>query len=238
MRVVGNNVHHNGQLGIGGPGDGVLIEDNEIASNNTLNFSSGFEAGGTKFVKTRDLIVRGNHVHDNLGPGLWTDGDNIDTLIEDNVVSGNRNMGIFHEISYAAVIRNNTVTGNGWYNHGWLYDAGILIAHSPDVEVYGNHVEGNFNGIAGIQQDRGIGAYGPRELRNLYVHDNVIIQHDGYAAGVAKDVDIPGGWEARNILFDFNAYTLSGAARFTYYGDADEAGWQSYGQDIHGTFIR
>ena len=57
--------------------------------------------------------MRDNHVHHNEGPGLWTDIDNIHTLYEGNLVEHNANVGIFHEISYDAVIRNNIVRDNG-----------------------------------------------------------------------------------------------------------------------------
>ena len=116
------------------PGAAVtLVQGNEIAYNNYLKgVSYGWEAGGTKFVKTRGLIVRSNYVHHNWGTGLWTDIDNINTLVEGNRVIGNANQGIFHEISYAAVIRNNTVQGNGFDRCCWLMGAAILVAASPD----------------------------------------------------------------------------------------------------------
>ena len=125
---------------------------------------------------THNLIVRGNLVHHNYGPGLWTDVDNIDTLYEYNEVSDNDDAGIFHEISYRATIRNNTVSRNGFGYHPWLWGAGIQVAASRDVEVYGNVLIDNAQGIAALQQNRGTGLYGPRQVVNLYVHDNTIIQ--------------------------------------------------------------
>ena len=106
---------------------------------------------------TENLIVRGNFVHDNNGPGLWTDIDNINTLYENNIVEGNSGAGIFHEISYSATIRNNQVRGNGFRNRGWLWEGGIMVAGSQGVEIYGNILEDNYNGITLIQQDRGSG---------------------------------------------------------------------------------
>jgi hypothetical protein len=43
----------------------VLVDQNEIAYNNTAGFNSGWEAGGTKFVMTHNLVVRGNWSHHN-----------------------------------------------------------------------------------------------------------------------------------------------------------------------------
>ena len=75
--VRGNNIHHNGHIGItGGPVSGVLIESNEIAFNNTGSYDSG-HAGGVKIfggsADSTNLVVRGNWVHDNTAHGLlWT----------------------------------------------------------------------------------------------------------------------------------------------------------------------
>ena len=75
-----NNIHHNGQKGIGAGGGNILIEGNEIAYNLWNGTSSGWEGGGSKFAFTDRLIVRNNYVHHNAGPGLWSDIDNINTL--------------------------------------------------------------------------------------------------------------------------------------------------------------
>src|SRR5690606_3674612 len=124
--------HHQSQLGIGGIGDDVLVEDNEIAFNNyEAEYSWGWEAGGTKFVRTNRLIVRNNHVHSNHGPGLWTDIENDRVLIEGNLVEDNVGPGIFHEISYRAVIRDNEVYRNGvGLPNSYSGAAGILISAS------------------------------------------------------------------------------------------------------------
>jgi len=68
--VRGNAVHHNGQLGMSGHGDGSLVEGNEIAWNNTAGYQCLWECGGTKWAETRGLVVRGNWSHDNHGPGM------------------------------------------------------------------------------------------------------------------------------------------------------------------------
>jgi parallel beta-helix repeat protein len=236
MRVVGNTVHHNGQLGMGGTGVNVLVEGNEIAYNNTAGYKVGWEGGGTKFVKTDGLVVRRNRVHDNWGNGLWTDIDNIRSLIEDNIVVGNTYQGIFHEISYDAVIRNNTVEANGFGHQGWLFGSGILVAASPNVEIYGNTVRNNFNGITGVQQDRGTGRYGPHEISNLYVHDNVITMPSG-KTGLAQDVGDDSYFTSRNNHWANNTYYLGTGARFAWMGATlSDAQWRGYGQDVNGTF--
>ena len=213
-KIIDNYVHHNAQMGVKLYwAESGLVQGNEIAFNNNvdgINATKGYydrywEAGGTKFAWTKNLIVRGNHVHDNDGPGLWTDIDNVNTLYEDNVVLDNSGIGIFHEISYSAVIRNNTVRRNGYINRGWLWEAGILIAASSEVEVYGNLVEDNFHGIVGLQQNRGGGAFGPRIVDKINIHDNTVIMTGEQRSGFVTDVE-NSDFFSRDITCKNNSY--------------------------------
>lgn len=239
MKVLRNNIHRNGQMGIGGIGDDVLVEGNEIAFNNTAHFEAGWEAGGTKFVKTRNLIVRANNSHHNNGPGLWTDIDNIHTTYEDNRIEDNAGPGIFHEISYNAVIRRNTARRNGLNFHPWLLGAGIHIAASSNVEVYGNTVSDNGNGITAVQQPRGTGAHGPWVVENLWVHDNVVTMTSGMS-GVGQDFGDNSYFTSRNNRFTNNTYHLgSNAAPFAWMnGTHNESSWRGFGHDTTGQFNR
>jgi hypothetical protein len=178
-RISGGSYSNNGQLGIGGGfGKDIVIENVEIAHNNYAGFSGGWEAGGTKFVRVDGLVVRNACVHHNVGPGLWTDIDNINVEFADNLVFENMDSGIKHEISYRARIHGNTVARNGHIKLKWLWGSQILIQNSQNVEVYDNVVEvgPDFgNGITVINQDRGTGGYGPRVAKNNFIHDNTII---------------------------------------------------------------
>jgi parallel beta-helix repeat protein len=188
---------------------------------------------------TDRLIARGNFVHHNFGPGLWTDIDNINTLYENNTVEDNEQMGIFHEISYAAVIRNNIVRRNGFGFTAWIWGSGILIAASPNVEVYGNTVEGNAHGIGAVQQNRGSGAFGAHEISNLYVHDNLVSMSQGQT-GLVQDIGDTSYFTSRNNRFDRNQYHLgSNAYYFTWMnGSRNETQWKGYGLDVAGSFVR
>jgi len=242
MQVRNNHVLANGQLGVGG-GDyyaDIVVEGNEIAYNNEAGFDPAWEGGGAKFWATINLIARGNWVHHNRGPGLWADFENFGMVYENNVVEDNEWAGILHEISYAAVIRNNTVRRNGFQDpRGWYWRAGILIAGSSDVEIYGNTVEDNANGIVGIQQNRGAGALGPWLISNLWVHDNRVQMQVGQT-GLVTDTGDMAIFESRNNHFDRNTYFLGAQAKvFTWMGDERTEGeWRSYGQDRAGTFVR
>jgi parallel beta-helix repeat protein len=217
-------------------GTGIIIEGNEIAHNNTDGYDPYWEAGGTKFLRTTDLVVRNNHVHDNHGPGLWTDSNNVRTLYESNIVNGNFGPGIFHEISYSGTIRNNMVENNGFGFTRWLDGAGILVNSSSDVEVYGNTVRNNNDGIAGVQTARGSGDFGPYELRNLWVHDNVVTLNSGNT-GVVTNLSDTAVFSSRNNRFDRNTYSTNGIDRpFEWMnGRRTWAEWVAYGLDTGGS---
>lgn len=239
MQVLRNYIHHNGQIGISASGsEETLVEENEIAYNNVAGFSWGWEAGGAKFVNTTDLIVRGNYVHHNRGPGLWTDFENRNTLYEDNFVEGNENMGIFHETSYDATIRGNSVSGNGFAFDEWLWGAGILVAASSNVEIYENTVSDNADGIAGIQQDRGAGQDGPFEVMNLYVHDNVIAMTSG-ETGLVQDIGDDSVFQEKGNRFESNTYQLGSAEKYFHWLNRPRTSqeWVDFGNDTEGRWL-
>jgi parallel beta-helix repeat protein len=249
MRIFDNNIHHNNQIGIVGLSDSTVIENNELAFNNYRKvYTLGWEAGGVKFLKSRGTTLRGNYVHDNWGPGLWADTDVWDALYENNRVENNGGEGIFHEVSYRAIIRNNRVVGNGFGSFEWLYGAGIMVSTSRDVEVVGNTVIDNARGITAVMQNRGSDGFGVHTLDNVYVHDNYVtmrataidVDGVGAATGLAQDVGDLSYFTGHNNRFANNKYTLGTASRYFAWmnGQRTEAQWQAYGQDVTGTFTR
>ena len=235
----GNLLHHNGQLGVKGGGEWSTIEGNVIAYNNTAGFDAGWEAGGGKFSQTTKLTVRNNIVSNNYGTGLWTDIDNKDVLYEDNVIKDNSLRGIFHEISYDAVIRNNQISGNGLGFDDWLWGGQIVIANSSNVDVYDNDVTVPSNGGDGItlvQANRGAGKYGTWLTKNDYVHDNDIhyLGSSGQS-GAGADFDQK-GMLAGNNRFDRNRYYVTDSAEkhWSWMVDLDWQGFRAKGQEAHG----
>jgi len=238
-QLTANRIHDNGQLGIGAwNSERLLVDRNEISRNNFAGFDTSWEGGGTKFSWSRELIVRSNFVHHNWGKGLWTDGDNLDTLYEGNTTSQNTEHGIFHEISYAAIIRNNISMSNGWH--------GIVVASSPNVEIYGNSVGGNGRTQIFARQDFSgrSGRYGPFELSNLNVHDNSITANDGGAAGLMPQMGARGDasyYATKHNRFVHNTYDLRGAPTSPFiwlFRAVGESQWRAHGQDVTGTFRR
>lgn len=245
-----NHVHHNGQLGIGGSNcDDSLIEENEDNHNNRDGaYSWGNEAGGSKWSLTDRLTVRGNYVHDNIGAGLWTDINNGETLYENNYVVDNTQYGIFHEVSYSAIIRNNVSARNAPNSTTGFYSGGQIVASaSRDVEIYGNTVRGR-DTIGGMQQNRtdDPDPRGAHEIWNLYVHDNAeeTLNNGGWhlLGGIVNDdaAQNPGVWDSRNNRFQNNTYysTVTTGGYWEWHNGARSfTTWQTtYGMDTAATF--
>lgn len=242
--VVRNNyVHHNRRYGITGSGIGILIEGNELAFNRTDTDFSGGDSGATKFVLTDGLVLRENWVHDNQGNGLWVDINNINVVIEDNKVENNWWVGIFYEISYEGVIRNNQVSGNGRHNPNELAASGILVTNSRGVEVTDNQVSGNGLGIVGHQWNHPSDnidnsayyfphVYGERVLAGLWVHDNRIEMKTGWSgiSAATRHEQVFGAFGNRFEANDFEVpdpeldFFAWGGKRL------DLSGWQAAGQ--------
>ena len=126
-RVRNCDVHHNGQIGIAGNGNDILHRGQPHLVEQYLWLRSGWEAGGVKIAESDGVTFRGNHVHDNYGLGLWCDVDCRNVVYEE-ISSRTINMiGIFHEISFKAVIRNNVLRHNGRGDRGWFWGADIRL---------------------------------------------------------------------------------------------------------------
>jgi parallel beta-helix repeat protein len=214
MRILGGHYNDNDQLGIGGneatgivldglDDDPATLDGPELARNHTLHAGCDFEAGGMKW-DVGKVTIRNAHVHDNDCRGLWADINARDALIEHNLVEGNRAEGIFYEISRDAVIRNNQVYRNGLRGAGWYWDGGITVASSFNVEIYGNRLSGNFNGITGTQQDRPDWTPPAHLLANIDVHDNLICDVAGGTHPTGVVADNGADLRARDITFTDN----------------------------------
>ena len=159
----------------------------ELARNHALHASCQYEAGGMKW-DVGQVTIRNAHVHDNDCRGLWADINAHDALIEHNLIEDNLAEGIFYEISQDAVIRYNRLYRNVARAAGWYWDAGITVNASFNVEVYGNRLSGNFNGITGTQQDRPDSTPPAHLLDDFHVHDNLICAtHGEHPVGVVAD---------------------------------------------------
>lgn len=241
-KIIKNNIHHNGQIGIVGIGDNVLVEGNEIAYNNFASFSAAWEAGGTKFWDSKNLVIRGNYVHHNNGPGLWCDYNNIHVLYEDNRIEHN-GLGIYHEVSYDAIIRHNTINEAGPDYTG----VGINLWNSPNVEVYENTINA-WSGII-INHEEDIktrsqkgegGTYGLLEAKNISVHDNTITLREGANTGFYQHDNSKDIFKTANVRFNRNTYVLDSKDQQAFLWDDKLLTFkerQGYGQEVSGQLV-
>lgn len=259
-----NSVHHNGQLGVGSNAcHGSVYENNEIYENNTdLYYGGDWESGGIKITHGDDVIVRGNNIHDNTGIAVWYDIDNQRGIINNNDINNNYADGVRFEISYGCKIYDNRLAGNGTeYGLGpgrggtdkWsmVSVAAINVNSSPDVEIYNNIIGINQNGIGTQQRDRGNGAYGLRDLKNLYVHHNTIYMTTGGSSGFGEGSSgldtlamngIPSApyydVAQKNNRFDWNTYLVDSLSKTRFAWSENYrtfASFQSFGQEANGT---
>jgi hypothetical protein len=173
QKVRGNCLANNGQYGLNayqGAGGitGLVVEGNEITGNNTADWESQVEGcgctGGAKFWAVDGADIRDNWVHDNRGVGLWADTNNNDFLLERNVFEGNDGAAIIYEVSYNAVIRDNTflrnnlVDGKAFADRGdnfpaatvYLSEAGgepRVKARTKTIDFSRNTLIDNWNGV-------------------------------------------------------------------------------------------
>src|SRR5690606_14332306 len=123
QRIVGNCLRDNGQYGINAYAAGNRITDlvvsgNEITGNNTDDWETRQPGcgctGGVKFWAVDGADVSDNWVHDNRGVGLWADVNNNDFVFERNLIENNDSAAIVYEVSYNAIVRDNTIRKNNW----------------------------------------------------------------------------------------------------------------------------
>jgi len=246
-RVRGCNIHHNGQIGIAGQGKDILIENNRIWENNIHGFDFKWEAGGVKIVVSDGVVFRENHVHDNIGPGLWCDIDCRNVVYEGNLVERNHDAGIFHEISYKAIIRDNILRYNGFGHRQWFWGPEILVAASQDVDVYGNTLTVAVGGcgIVLVDQSRPMKSGGKYKTRDNTVRSNQMHFEGAACAGGASDAK-PGDENFAiirdgNNVFDRNVYRVSqtsGPARFVWGHESfDWDGLRRKGVELNGELV-
>ena len=147
-------------------------------------------------------------------------------MYEGNLIENNSGQGIFHEVSFSTTIRYNRINGNGKPRTDEFNGAGILISNSAGtsnnkIEIYGNTLRNNLNGIVGIAGSR-------TAIASMSVYDNTIINSD--RTGVEEAAKTP-LWST--ISFENNCY--EGAKSFRgKNSNISWAKWQSDGNDSHG----
>lgn len=153
-QVLNNLIHHNGQIGLVGQGENLVIRGNKVYQNNTEDFEPGWEAGGSKWALVKNLLVENNESYQNDGPGFWCDVYCNGVTFRGNRLHHNTGPGILFEISRSCTMENNQAWENGFGFPNWGWGAGLVVQNSSGCTVRGNVVAWNADGISVVQQDR------------------------------------------------------------------------------------
>ena len=255
-RVTNVNTHNNGQYGLKVlnpcstcPGPvGVIIEDSEIAFNNTRQLSVIDAAGGTKFSGgTRGMIVRHNDVHDNYGSGLWWDTNSRNAKVYGNSIYDNRNCGILYEMSLGGTkIHHNKLIDNGIGDGTvrWTVNVQISIASSDGSRGGRGGIEIYANTISGDAYPLGLVTHAGRPTtKQVLVHDNVLILRAATSRVGGDDASGTGEMFSPSAGNRFRANTYRvldpQAAYWAWNGETlTWAQWQALGHDRSGDVER
>ena len=217
-----NYVHHNGSRGISvNHANHVLIEQNESAFNNCLNFSRAWIAAGIKIQYGDNCVIRSNYIHDNYCKGVWIDVLANNTLVERNRIISNSSSGVTIEISLRNKVMGNELINN---NLKESYDpSAVFIQSCAFNEIAGNTIV--------VSSEHGSGvvlAFGSRgaemkafndtkdlpDRENCYCHENIVRNNITYFhnnAGVSGIFTGYEGWE-NNVFRDNSYFVLSGTS--------------------------
>jgi hypothetical protein len=253
--ISGSFIHDNGEMGIAmsfvtaPAGSPFQVLNNEISGNNYAGYDPNWEGGCCKFGVVNGLVVSGNYIHDNLGKGLWSDGDNFNVVLDNNRIINNQYNGINYELSFNAIIRNNDIEGNGFGVAAStpLEGSGIELSNSCCTEIYGNTVKGNRDGIGLVQSNRPPGPNGAYITHDNNIHDNTITLSGTAYNGMIEWISDGSYYTSKNNRFTHNTYNLGCVGTATPFIWADPtnpaiggfltaAQWRSQNQDTTGTY--
>ncbi len=251
-----NRFHDNGQTGASASNDvGVTMDHNDFIHNNIFGFMKNDAAeGGLKIDLLSGAVITNNYVANNLSFGIYFDENADNALIDHNYVEGNWAAGINYVFNRTAKITNNTVLDNGNdYVNGRggaqctdqtniaCLNAGIHIVNSSDVEISGNFVKDNANGIALAEYTRsqaGLSWTVP-DTKNAYVHDNTV--YVGSHSSGMRQYGGPAGYNitTSNNRFQHNTYHLVSLTNpyFWFNSLKTRDQWKALGQDTTSTFL-
>ncbi len=235
----------------------LTLSDDEISFNDTCNFEgvspdpvSGAApsdcagagegngcgcSGGGKFWQVQNATVDDNYVHDNYNVGFWADTNNDGFTFDGNYFADNYDSGIIYEISYNALIENNTFIGNakdGASNGGFPTGAIYLSESGGDsrvpnsagittLSVSGNVFTNNWSGVVLWESaDRfcgspdnsstGVCTLVDPSVANIKTCDAANLQ--GSASSKTPDYYDLCRWKTQNVLVSHNTFNMDDSA--------------------------
>lgn len=234
-----NCLTHNGEYGLNAtantsPRD-ITFSDNEVSYNGVAEFPDVTGcgcSGGAKFWVTTNAVVEGNYVHDNYNVGLWFDTNNVGALIRGNYLARNWSGGLDYEISYNALIEDNTFLDNAWgigsykpagfpmsalYLSGSAGNANVDGGRFSILRVLRNTFINNWSGVVVYyDSNRVCGSAGNTSTGSCTLKDPAVFStsscsdHDGPRARPGDSPDYYRGcqWNADNIEIERNTFSF------------------------------
>ena len=212
-QVLSNHSHHNGEYGINGHGDNILVSGNEVDHNDIAQFGSadgGAPAPAAQSGSTRRTCRHANnYYHDNLCTGIWLDMLNNGVVIRNNITERNTADGIRVEVSYNIRIRGNTSRDNT--------RGGIAVLNTPKSGSATTPCPATRTRSRWATRAARIraSALGSHEIRNAYVHHNVVTLGADEVTGL-REAESPmqmGVFTSWGNRFVANRYTIPSASR-------------------------
>lgn len=215
--------------------NGVRMVNNEIYNNGQEQkfiYNVFINAGDSYYIAD-------NYVHDNIGDGIWLDGDSHNTIIENNTVIANGRTGISVENCFGVEVRTNTCRNN-------LSGEAILLTCSRECTIHHNIMTGNLFGIGYFVNCAVLGfGYWNSDLTNNESYNNDTTVPFGVGTYLGAYLLVSGACGAnyinnlKNNRYHTNTYRVTGTGAYWLWGGGviDWASWQAVPQDADGTRI-
>jgi parallel beta-helix repeat protein len=207
---------YNGFCGISGSGDNNALQDCIVRGNNRKGFGPAWDGGGGKFANTHHLRVIRHTSYENMGPGIWLDGENYDYSITDSTFYGNR--GLNDDREGSGICLENS-PGPGVVSNNNIYSntgAGILLAESEHVSVESNFLVGDVEGV----ELRAMSGRENHQLRYIDIMRNRFKEWRKEAIATGLGDWSPASVAQRDIRIDENFYDPPRDRAFALWGDA------------------
>ncbi len=171
-------------------------------------------------------------MHHNKGVGLWADTNNMGFVFDGNYISDNDGEAIWYEISYNAVIRNNTLKRNtlakgrefaarqDTFPIGSIYiaesggDGRVNSGRYSTLEITGNHLEDNWGGVV-LWEAADRFCNSPANTSTGYCTKvNPAVTHQTCVAGMITDEPYYSDcrWKTQNVSVHGNLFRLDKTA--------------------------
>jgi hypothetical protein len=90
-------------------------QTDELIADGSNNPQGGGRNGAFKFWDSGNMAVYSNWIHNSHAGGVWADTNNVSMRLEGNIIEDNWGEGLFYEISFNFLIKDNMFARNGYH---------------------------------------------------------------------------------------------------------------------------